>query len=114
GFFWQRIRWASKTVHYNDQRVFGVLLFIYLFNVLFFILCIAALFDIDHLKLALAFWVLKTAVEWPLVAAVARFYNEQGLMKYFFFFQPLHMLYTVTIGLLSQVGKYRWKGRRTS
>ncbi|HEY0059366.1 MAG TPA: glycosyltransferase [Flavisolibacter sp.] len=114
GFFWQRIRWASKTVHYNDQRVFGVLLFIYFFNVLFFILCIAALFHMSYLKLALAFWVLKTAVEWPFVVSVARFYNEQSLMKYFFFFQPLHMLYTVIIGALSQVGKYKWKGRRTS
>jgi cellulose synthase/poly-beta-1,6-N-acetylglucosamine synthase-like glycosyltransferase len=112
-FFWQRIRWASKTAHYEDKRVFWVLVFIYFFNVLFFVLCIAGLFDTIYLKIAGAYWLMKTVVEWPFVASVARFYGEQRLMKFFLFFQPVHMLYTVSIGALSQVGKYEWKGRRT-
>ena len=31
-FFNQRIRWASKATHYEDKRILGVLMLVYLFN----------------------------------------------------------------------------------
>jgi hypothetical protein len=61
----------------------------------------------------LSFWVIKTVIELPFVSSVAKFYDEQKLMKYFFFFQPVHMFYTAFVGLFSQFGKYEWKGRKT-
>jgi cellulose synthase/poly-beta-1,6-N-acetylglucosamine synthase-like glycosyltransferase len=112
-FFMQRKRWASKTLVYDDYRIIAVLLFVYLFNCLFFILVAASFFNPVYWLYALAYLVLKTAVEWPFLASVTRFYDEQRLMKYFIIFQPLHIFYTVFIGALSQFGKYEWKGRTT-
>lgn len=112
-FINQRKRWASKTTHYNDKRIFFVLLFVYLLNV-WFVVLLAATFSNAHVGMyALFFLLLKTAIEWPFVALVARFYNEQKLMRYFFFLQPLHIFYTVLLGFISQLGGYEWKGRRT-
>ncbi len=111
-FFMQRRRWASKTFYYDDKRVLVVLAIVYFFNLLFIVLIIAAFLNSFYWWLVVGYWVLKTIIEIPLVASVANFYNEKRLLIYFPFFQPLHVLYTVSVGLLSQMGKYEWKGRR--
>jgi cellulose synthase/poly-beta-1,6-N-acetylglucosamine synthase-like glycosyltransferase len=113
GFFMQRKRWASKTLVYDDYRIIIVLAFILLLNALFFVLLIAAIINKTYWIHCVAFLVGKTIIEWPFVFSVAKFYDEQKLMRYFFLFQPLHIFYTVFVGLLSQFGKYEWKGRRT-
>ncbi|MEJ7913007.1 MAG: glycosyltransferase family 2 protein, partial [Chitinophagaceae bacterium] len=112
-FFGQRIRWASKTMHYTDKRVLAVLVFVYAFNVLFFVLLAAGFFSATYWQAALLYWIVKTGIELPFTYAISEFYEEKRLLPYFFFFQPLHMLYTVSIGLLSQLGRYEWKGRLT-
>ena len=98
---------------YDDHRIIAVLAFVYLFNCLFVTLVVAAIFTPVYWWYALFFWLFKTAIEFPFVSSVAKFYKEQKLLKYFFLFQPLHMMYTVFVGFFSQFGKYEWKGRRT-
>jgi cellulose synthase/poly-beta-1,6-N-acetylglucosamine synthase-like glycosyltransferase len=112
-FFWQRIRWASKTMYYDDQRIFAVLLFIYLFNLIFPLLLVAGFWNFNYWLVALIYWACKTVIEFPFAYNVAQFYGQKRLLRYFFFFQPAHIFYTISIGLLSQFGKYEWKGRRT-
>lgn len=112
-FIQQRIRWASKTTYYDDKRVFWTLVLIYFVNLMFFVLFVSGFWNNLYWAAALAFLVIKTGIELPFVTSVARFYNQQEVMRYFFFLQPLHMAYTVSIGLLSQMGSYEWKGRRT-
>ena len=112
-FYNQRKRWASKTMHYDDYRITAVLGLVYLVNLLFLALLVAALINPTYWKLVLVYLVAKTVIEFPFVAAVARFYGEGDLLKWFPFFQPLHIAYTVSVGLLSQLGKYEWKGRQT-
>jgi hypothetical protein len=80
---------------------------------LFVALLIAALLNPIYWKLVAAYLFAKILIEFPFVAAVARFYGEGGLLKYFPLLQPLHILYTVSVGFLSQLGKYEWKGRQT-
>ncbi len=112
-FFNQRIRWASKATSYDDKRIFGVLLLVYLFNVSFLgLLLISVFFNSNYFLVLIACWVLKTAVERFLVKQVGVFFNQQKLMRYFFFFQPLHIVYTIVAGFLGSFGKYEWKGRR--
>lgn len=113
GFLAQRKRWASKTLVYDDYRIIAVLGFVLLFNLLFFVLLVAALFSKIYWWHFTGFLIAKTIIEWPFVSSVAAFFNEQKLMRYFFFIQPLHIFYTVFVGLLSQSGKYEWKGRKT-
>ncbi|MCW3074065.1 MAG: hypothetical protein JWP69_1134 [Flaviaesturariibacter sp.] len=112
-FFWQRIRWASKTTAYDDKRIFWALLLVYLFNLQFIVLAIAGFWNSLFWSAALCLLVLKTAVELPFFYSVAKFYHQQKLVRFFFLFQPLHILYTVVIGALSQTGSYQWKGRKT-
>lgn len=111
-FFHQRIRWSGKAAKYDDKRIFPVLLLVYLFNLCFLALFITGFWNYHYWLYLLAGWVLKTLVEFPLFWSVADFFNKRWSIKLFFFFQPLHIAYTIFAGLLSQFGKYEWKGRR--
>lgn len=111
-FFQQRIRWASKATHYEDKRIFWVLVLVYFFNVSFAVMLLASFFNPDWLFAITGFWVLKTIVEWPLVSAVARFFGQSHLMKYFPLLQPIHILYTIIAGWLGKFGSFEWKGRK--
>jgi cellulose synthase/poly-beta-1,6-N-acetylglucosamine synthase-like glycosyltransferase len=112
-FLMQRKRWASKTLVYDDYRIIAVLGFIYLLNCLFVVLIAASFFNPFYWWYVIGFWIGKTLIEFPFVYSVARFYKEQKTTTLFFFFQPVHMIYTVVIGLWSQMGRYEWKGRKT-
>jgi poly-beta-1,6-N-acetyl-D-glucosamine synthase len=106
-FINQRIRWASKASKYEDKRIFWVLLLVYLFNLSFLVMIV-----MGYWWQALLLIATKTLIELPFVISVARFFNQQQLLKYFLFFQPLHILYTIISGLFGQFGKYEWKGRK--
>ena len=110
-FFNQRIRWASKASRYDDKRIFWVLLLVYLFNLAFLVLLIAGWWNYYYWIFLLLLWVLKTLVELPLLAHAADFFNKSWATKLLFFFQPLHILYTICAGFFGQIGKYEWKGR---
>ncbi|MGZ5222252.1 MAG: glycosyltransferase [Chitinophagaceae bacterium] len=109
----QRKRWSSKALIYDDIKMRIVLAFVLLLNLWLFGLLIAALFNKVYLLHAAIFIIGKTVIEWPFVSSVAAFYKEEKLMRYFFFLQPLHIFYTVFVGIISQFGKYEWKGRQT-
>lgn len=111
-FFNQRIRWASKATHYNDKRFFPILLLVYFFNLSFPALLIAGFWDYRYWIYCAGLWVLKTGIEIPFVASVAAFFEKKSLLKHFFFFQPLHILYVIISGFLGQFGSYEWKGRK--
>jgi len=61
------------------------------------------------LFIALAF---KTFFELFFLDPVAKFYQLPSQLKYFAFYQPLHISYTILAGLFGQVKTYTWKGRR--
>jgi cellulose synthase/poly-beta-1,6-N-acetylglucosamine synthase-like glycosyltransferase len=112
-FLMQRRRWASKTLVYDDYRIIAVLGFVYALNLLFPVLLVAGAFHPFYWLVAAGYWILKTIIEIPFVYSVTRFYGDEKLLRYFFFLQPLHILYTVGVGALSQLGQYEWKGRWT-
>jgi cellulose synthase/poly-beta-1,6-N-acetylglucosamine synthase-like glycosyltransferase len=109
----QRKRWASKSFVYKDYRIIAVLVFVYLLNCLFVVLVALSFFHSFYWWMVAGFWIVKTIIELPFVSSVAKFYGEQRSLRYFFFFQPLHMFFTALTGLVSQAGKYEWKGRKT-
>jgi poly-beta-1,6-N-acetyl-D-glucosamine synthase len=111
-FFYQRIRWASKATFYEDKRVFWALLLVYLFNLSFLALLVSGFWFHVLWMYLIVLLVAKTIVELPFVYSIAKFFDKQSLLKYFLFFQPLHIAYTILIGCLGQFGKYEWKGRR--
>lgn len=111
-FFNQRIRWASKAKKYNDKRILPVLMLVYFLNLSFLVLLIAGFRDHRYWICVLILWLLKTMVEFPFFRSVSIFFDRQWALKWFFFFQPLHIFYTVISGLFGQFGKYEWKGRK--
>jgi cellulose synthase/poly-beta-1,6-N-acetylglucosamine synthase-like glycosyltransferase len=111
-FFNQRIRWASKAGKYDDKRIIAVLLLVYLFNLVFLVLLIAGFWHHPYWYYLAGLWMAKTFVELPFVYSISAFFGKTYMPKYLFFFQPLHILYTIVSGLLGQFGKYEWKGRR--
>jgi cellulose synthase/poly-beta-1,6-N-acetylglucosamine synthase-like glycosyltransferase len=112
GFINQRIRWASKADKYDDKRIFWILFFVYIINMLFVFLLIASLANKMYLLTLLILLVAKTIIEYPFVRSVAAFYGQQKLMGYFLLLQPFHIFYTVVIGWLGKFGSYKWKERK--
>ncbi len=111
-FFNQRIRWASKSVHYKDKRIFYVLLITYLLNLFLFISIFVAIFYIDFAWLFVLLFLAKVILEFPFANSVAMFFNQQRLMKYFIVLQPVHIIYTLISGWLGRYGSYNWKSRK--
>lgn len=111
-FFDQRIRWASKAKRYDDKNVYSILVLVYFFNLIFPALFTAGFFNYQYWIGCAGLLIAKALVEWPLAHSSAVFFGQQKLLKYFFFFQPLHIAYTIFSGLLGQLGRYEWKGRR--
>jgi cellulose synthase/poly-beta-1,6-N-acetylglucosamine synthase-like glycosyltransferase len=110
-FFRQRIRWASKADQYEDKRIFWVLLLVYLLNVLFVVLFVAAFFNNNLWILLAGSLLFKTIVELVFLIPVANFFQKEKLLVWFPFAQPFHIIYTVIAGWLGKFGKYEWKGR---
>jgi Glycosyltransferases, probably involved in cell wall biogenesis len=110
-FIHQRIRWASKAVHYKDKRIFYVLLLTYLLNVCYLVLAIASIAKVSWLSFLLLFLLAKILIEFPFVNAAAIFFGQQRLMKFFPFLQPVHILYVIVSGWLGRFGSYEWKSR---
>jgi len=110
-FLHQRIRWASKAVHYKDKRIFYVLALTYLLNLCYLVLAIAAIVKISWLSFLLLFLLAKVLIEFPFVNASSIFFGQQKLMKYFPFLQPVHIIYIVVSGWLGRFGSYEWKSR---
>jgi cellulose synthase/poly-beta-1,6-N-acetylglucosamine synthase-like glycosyltransferase len=112
-FYAQRIRWASKTNAYQDKKIYYALLLVYFVNLLFPMILVFAFWNAWYLLLALFYLMVKTLIEYSFIKPVAKFFNQEDLLRWFPLLQPLHIFYTVTVGLLSQFGSYEWKGRKT-
>jgi glycosyltransferase involved in cell wall biosynthesis len=107
GFIMQRIRWASKARYYDDRSITLVLTLVYLFNLSF--VCLVLLGSWSSLIIALGF---KTFFELFFLDPVAKFFKLQQELKYFVFYQPIHIVYNIAAGLFGQLKTYSWKGRR--
>lgn len=111
-FFQQRIRWASKAMHYQDKRIFWVLMLVYFVNVGFAVLGILSFFSSTALFFFLILLLGKWLIEQPFMATVSQFYSQSRYMVWFPLLQPVHILYTIVAGWLGQFGQFEWKGRR--
>ena len=111
-FLHQRIRWSSKADKYNNQNILLTLLFVYIFNLCLFIFLIAAVWNIYWLFVFFILIIVKTLAEFLFVKTVAGFFGQGRLMRYFFFLQPLHIIYIIIAGTLGKFGSFQWKNRK--
>ncbi|MCC6186511.1 MAG: glycosyltransferase, partial [Chitinophagaceae bacterium] len=110
-FLQQRIRWASKMGKYPDPLTALILGIIYLFNFSFLFAAIALLWLPQYFGYWLSFILLKTLVELLFLAPVARFFGRSGSLLIFPLLQPLHIIYIIIAGFLSQISTFEWKNR---
>lgn len=111
-FYRQRVRWASKARHYKQPAMFWVLLHVYCTN--FALLCLL-LMSFKY-PLSLMYFVLLCATKFLMevifVKPVAQFFQQEKLLPWLLWLQPLHIVYIVVAGLMAQLTGYEWKGRR--
>ncbi len=111
GFYRQRIRWASKSGKYDDQKMTIVLSFVYIFNLAMFVLAIGCIFNKGYLPVLGVCIGTKIVAELIYLYPVARFFNKRRQLWVFPLLQPLHILYIVLVGFAGFTGTYQWKGR---
>lgn len=110
-FINQRIRWASKSTHYKDVKMFLALLVVYLVNLTILIFPIFIFLDVSVAGWWLLLIAIKAIAEFIFLYRVAVFFRQRKLLGWFFLLQPVHIYYTVIAGLLGKFGSYKWKGR---
>ncbi len=111
-FLNQRIRWASKSLHYKDRRMVWVLLLVYALNLSLVLLLAGSLFFPCWLFIFTGGILLKSWIEWGFVKSILSWFEMDQPILRFILFQPLHIAYTVIAGFLGSFGSYTWKDRK--
>lgn len=109
--FHQRIRWASKSGKYSDNKLNLTLALVYVYNLSIMVLGIYVIFNTEYLPILTYLLLIKTIIELTFLLPITRFYNNTSSLLYFPWLQPLHICYIVSVGFLGMVGKYTWKDR---
>ncbi|MCE1200501.1 MAG: glycosyltransferase [Bacteroidia bacterium] len=110
-FFTQRLRWVSKSGGYRRAETIVPALVVFAFNALLTVVLLLSVFFPVLLLAYLAFIVLKTLTDLPLVWPANRIAGQSRLLPWFPVFQliyPPYVFFTALAGLLIPV---RWKGR---
>jgi len=110
-FLQQRRRWASKSTRYKDKKIVALAVGIWLFNISLLVSAALSFFSTDIFKLFLLQFALKIAFETWFLLPIMRFFKRPAMVPLILLVSPLHVLYLVYIGLISNNSKYIWKGR---
>lgn len=111
-FFQQRIRWASKSGKYDDKRLTLLLALVYIFNLSFLAALIGGFFYYPLFGVLICMFLVKTEIELIYLYPVSKFFGKTSQIITFAFYQPLHIAYIISAGLLGFIGVYRWKDRK--
>ncbi len=112
-FLRQRLRWATKSSHYQDRRILPVVIFVFL--VCWGIL-LGPLLAFGHPSLLIwpvSLFLAKSATDFLLLRTAVRFFRAPRLLRVFWPAQCRHIGYIALVGALSRLKKkYIWKGRQ--
>lgn len=111
-FFRQRIRWAGKSVHYQDGFTLFVAGVVFILNSFISLMVISSFFSSEFLMLALVILLVKMVIDLQLLLPAA---SEMGIsVGIRFLYIPLSIFYPFYVmitGLSSLIIPGRWKGR---
>lgn len=110
-FFSQRMRWTSKSVHYNDLQTMAVALLVFLTTLCILLWSVFACLSMNSLLVFLALFSTKFIADTLFLCAVLPFFGEQKLCKYTLLLSvvyPFYVLSSVFGGFLSTK---TWKNR---
>jgi cellulose synthase/poly-beta-1,6-N-acetylglucosamine synthase-like glycosyltransferase len=113
--FWhQRIRYASKGLHYSLPVTAG-LLAVYVLNVML-ALAIPAFFA-GYTSFALGgffVWVIKSVLEYFFLKQGAAIFSEKKLLRYFFPTTIIHPFYITVFAFLGACSRFEWKDTKAA
>jgi len=110
-FMNQRLRWASKTRQIKDKDVLGIGIFFSLINTTLAILPILSFLDKEYVMSYILLLTLKMIGDYSLIFSFSAFYNKTKVLNYFILVTIIYPYYFIIFAFLSQIRKYRWKGR---
>jgi len=114
GFWEQRLRWATKSSAYDNWRIKGVLVLVFLY-------CWAIILSgglllkqlVPGITVFSVLFLLKSLIDYYFLKRAARFFRRRSLLKGYLISQLHHIVYIALIGLMANLRKtYVWKGRR--
>ncbi len=112
-FLHQRLRWASKSGHYQQWWIDIELILVWLYCVSIPLALVLSFFNYHFGILFFTLLFIKTITDFRLLRATTTFFGQQSLMKIFFVAQFYHLFYIIIIGILRVMSmKSVWKGRK--
>ena len=112
--FWnQRIRYASKGLHYSFSMT-SSLIAVYILNL--FVVLSGPLFILGFTQIAtMVFfgWTIKSFVEYFFLSRAASLFHEKRLLKYFLPTAFLHPFYIFIFAFLGVFSRFKWKDAKT-
>lgn len=107
----QRIRWASKTSHYNNlfAKVTGVIVLV--INSLIIISIAASIFGYLNLKILFYILFIKLNIDFLLIYKAATFFNQKSVLKSYLLSFFIYPFFTGYIAIISTFKSYEWKDR---
>ncbi|HRQ29907.1 MAG TPA: glycosyltransferase [Saprospiraceae bacterium] len=112
-FFWQRIRWASKTPKYKNPSLLFTAAFVFLVNLMLVFNFFFAIWHVAFLYLVSMVLFIKLTVDYSFIKSISNFYRQKIGPGQFLFSSLLYPFYFLLIGMLSLTfRKYQWKERK--
>lgn len=113
GLWQQRLRWASKTSAYSDQRLVALQALACGQSALILSgFALLPFWGLAPLLVATAAWSGKAMADFRALRAMARHFGQPGWMRYFAAVELLHTAYLPAVGLATLLGpRTHWKGR---
>ncbi|MEP5338401.1 MAG: glycosyltransferase [Algibacter sp.] len=107
----QRLRWASKTSHYNNP--FGKItgLIVLLMNAFIIAITIYSFLGFFNIKTLLYILCIKLNIDFLLIYKTALFFNQKAVLKSYLFAMLIYPLFSVYIAFISTFKSYTWKDR---
>ncbi len=112
GFMSQRMRWLSKTKHFSNFKITLMLVFAWVFNALIIFSTVMAFMpgEMNWLPVAVLGGA-KFLSDFIFDIPITHFFRKLILLLLLPFIEIFHVLYIVVVGLVSLIGRYRWKDR---
>ena len=110
-FIHQRRRWAGKWARHPNPGTKVLAVYIFLVHLSFLMLIIAGLLKLVPAFVVIVLWIVKTFLEFVFFKRIHRFFNKKLKLAPFIISSLIYSIYAVTFGILSNFGRYTWKGR---
>ena len=112
GFYHQRIRWISK-MHFYQQPLLKFQLyasFFFLSAIAFF--GIMSVINQSYLANFITLFLIKTVADYIFYNQTLSFYALSNRKRFFLISELAHIIYILSLGILSLFVTYQWKGRK--